>query len=1087
MDTPRPCPDAALLAAFIDGTLTGDERLAVVAHLAECPDCRAVTLTVVEFREVQALDHLWHAGSSLPPVPAVDHQAASEAPAARGPLRALAFAAGLSLAVLTAAAAIWPGWRAHQDGAPAGLADGRALEARLSGAPVPAPASALLRVRTVLPRTPRDAATARALGMAAIGAGRLDEAVANLALALATAPDAGVAIDLAAAHYERARRAGRADDLPAALDAAERAVTLDPARPEGWFNRALAISALGLRTQARAAWHAYLARESESGFAVEARARLAALPSSAAVEDWIDQRRGLLAGTAAAQTIVEHHHARTRQWFDAELLAQLVAAHHDDDRARQNELVGQMQAVAAAFEQYAGDRSFRATLQSLDEAGRRDAKGEWIAAHEAFLAVMAVVARGRFADAAAPLTRAAARLDAVGSPYALRARLEAAAADYYAGLFDATIAITHDVRRQAVARGFLLLEGRAAWLAGLAAFGQQDFATAQREYEAMRRIAEATFDVDAGVTASVLLANLHWMAGDAAAAWHHRVQAAGDLDRVQNATTRANFFLSAAGDALAGDHAGAALLFETALIESGPGLSPNAEVQARAQRARTWHRLRRMHEAHADLEAARQRLAAVEDLEARSRVDADVLAAEAEVWLASDPATAMVSAERALTLPVTAREPLRRARVSLLLAEAAIAAGRLDVADRAVSRGLDAFERFRALPSARFALGASEQAWGLYVKAMELALRRGDLTAAFGYGDRRREETTSPPGRPAPLPSLATVQQALAADTALVVLTQMREHLLVWVVRRDQVAHQQVALDAGRAAALVATHLTELHAGAVPAVSADLYDLTFAPVKAALAGARALMVIADRPYHRVAFAALWDRARARYLVEDHALTVVPSAARLLRAGGSASSLPAPRRAAYVAGPARETAPVPGAMAAGVVGIYGGDRAGARDAMSAARTLEDLTGHDVLHIAAPITGSDEFPAFARIVVEADVAARYFGAVTADRLVSRAAGARLVALDARSPEPADAATHGPWALAGNLSSAGVTVVMTPIAVDDNAALDRTWLAFHRHFAGGAGAADSVRQAQLDALAVGGRRLGPWATLTVFSPAR
>src|SRR5262245_17398543 len=60
MDARRPCPDSALLAAFLDGTLADYERTAVVTHLAECAQCRAVALTVVEFREVEALDEIWH-------------------------------------------------------------------------------------------------------------------------------------------------------------------------------------------------------------------------------------------------------------------------------------------------------------------------------------------------------------------------------------------------------------------------------------------------------------------------------------------------------------------------------------------------------------------------------------------------------------------------------------------------------------------------------------------------------------------------------------------------------------------------------------------------------------------------------------------------------------------------------------------------------------------------------------------------------------------------------------------------------------------------------------------------------------------
>lgn len=68
-DAQRPCPDAALLAAFLDGALDDYERTAVVSHLVECQQCRAVALTVVEFHEVQALDELWQAGGVPTPPP----------------------------------------------------------------------------------------------------------------------------------------------------------------------------------------------------------------------------------------------------------------------------------------------------------------------------------------------------------------------------------------------------------------------------------------------------------------------------------------------------------------------------------------------------------------------------------------------------------------------------------------------------------------------------------------------------------------------------------------------------------------------------------------------------------------------------------------------------------------------------------------------------------------------------------------------------------------------------------------------------------------------------------------------------------
>ncbi len=45
------CPNSETLAAFIDGHLQGEEREAVVAHLADCDGCREVFAGATEFRE----------------------------------------------------------------------------------------------------------------------------------------------------------------------------------------------------------------------------------------------------------------------------------------------------------------------------------------------------------------------------------------------------------------------------------------------------------------------------------------------------------------------------------------------------------------------------------------------------------------------------------------------------------------------------------------------------------------------------------------------------------------------------------------------------------------------------------------------------------------------------------------------------------------------------------------------------------------------------------------------------------------------------------------------------------------------------
>jgi CHAT domain-containing protein len=72
---------------------------------------------------------------------------------------------------------------------------------------------------------------------------------------------------------------------------------------------------------------------------------------------------------------------------------------------------------------------------------------------------------------------------------------------------------------------------------------------------------------------------------------------------------------------------------------------------------------------------------------------------------------------------------------------------------------------------------------------------------------------------------------------------------------------------------------------------AALYRLLIGPIAAELAGAEQVIIVPDRRLHTIPFAALYDTARGRYLVDDFAMSVAPSAAFVLR--GRASHALAP--------------------------------------------------------------------------------------------------------------------------------------------------------------------------------------------------
>jgi anti-sigma factor RsiW len=264
------CPEPEQLAAYIDGGLPPAERTTVERHLVGCADCRDVVGETV--RTVRDL-------------PSVIEVAPSR-------WKRLTVAGG----VLAAAAAVVLMVRLQQPslyyvpemaGLVKATGETRPITARLTGgfayAPPPSPtrgagsqasievAGAAEAVRAVAARTPTPSGDA-ALGVANVFLGDLPQAVVALRKAAASG-DSRILSDLSAVLLAEAERTGSNATAKEALDAADAAVR-DPNAPiEAFFNRALALEALP-SPDAPEAWRTYLARDSNSDWAAEARLHL---------------------------------------------------------------------------------------------------------------------------------------------------------------------------------------------------------------------------------------------------------------------------------------------------------------------------------------------------------------------------------------------------------------------------------------------------------------------------------------------------------------------------------------------------------------------------------------------------------------------------------------------------------------------------------------------------------------------------------------------------------------------------------------------------------------------------------------------
>jgi len=283
------CLDLALLASYIDGRVTPAERTSIEAHLARCEDCYFIFSETFHEQAAQAAPS---AGPDVNPAP-------KRWPRGWQMAAALAAAAAIVLAVQVYRTA-----RPRQDQAlvvalndlQAAAGPYRPFEARLSGTYPYRPPAAAVRSGLASSETPlavREAALKveqasqgrelgpeqrRALAVMYLTLRQPDRAADVAASLPQSTTDVSLLNDAAVAVLAR----GREGDAKQAQALLEQVVARDPNRAEGWFNLALAAEATGDLTRAREAWARYLAIDSSSPWAVEARGHMKQL--SAVVE-----------------------------------------------------------------------------------------------------------------------------------------------------------------------------------------------------------------------------------------------------------------------------------------------------------------------------------------------------------------------------------------------------------------------------------------------------------------------------------------------------------------------------------------------------------------------------------------------------------------------------------------------------------------------------------------------------------------------------------------------------------------------------------------------------------------------------------
>ncbi|HEX8172327.1 MAG TPA: CHAT domain-containing protein [Thermoanaerobaculia bacterium] len=1083
----RRCPDPEVLAAFVAGELSGDELKMTATHLLDCDDCTAIVREAARAAREERV---------VRPAAAEEHPASS-------PRRLTWWVAAAAAAI---AAVLYFTSRPQRGSAEIRLLvdaaprDARSIEPRLSGGFPWAPLRSSVRSRepqldagqmklvgaagAVLEHVRNDPtpAAVHAGAVAQLIAGRSREASERLAQVAPSATDARLWSDLAAAEYQAALQTDDVSHLADALAAADAALRVDPRLPEALFNRALIVERMGLREPARTAWTKYLEVDRHSEWAGEARQHLQKLAPAASFREELERHYGRLAGTpAVARALVQRYPQEARVWGQSEILSRWAHAHQSHDEAAARTHLRVAKEFGAELAARSGESLLSDAVDAIERASGV-AADELAAAHIQLREGEKAYKSGNPADAERRFRGAADAFARNGSPAALVAGALAANATYDQGRISEARQQLEALLRRAPA-AYIAQRAQVQWELGLVYGSAGRWGEAIRSLETSMASFERLNEKNYATNVCELLAEVYDRIGDPQKAWRYRSAAFQELGRVANQRLKIAVEAAANTAAIARNWPVSLSLLGLKLeLTHGPG-DEFTYFQTLLLRARIAGEMQQQATVQHELDLASAVLSRVSDAAHRERGRADQLAVEGLV--APSPREAVPLLTRAI-------EYHQRSGRRMFLPDLLLHRGRAWRALGDTTAAAADFERgIVELETQRQSLAAGDARWGIFTgaddlfrDAIALASRRGDTAAAFRYAERARARTLLESIGEAPA---ATTVAAPASATVIIEYALLPESVMIFVDRDGDVRLVEQMVDRRALVANVSDVLRDAEANDAARFrqsAARVYTALLAPVAREIAAAHTLVIVPDPALDGVPFAALVD-ASGRYVVEQHAVVVAPSAAVFTRLRARTRAERRDLHLLVVAGPstvegeltpltatAGETAAVMAEyVAAARLGDAGGDSAAFADRAANA---------DVIHFTGHAEGEPDGTA-------ALITGRTGG--DDDRLDAREIArlhlkrTRTVVLAACNTARGQRTGEGTMSVARAFLAAGVpSVVATLWPIDDGAA-GAFFPRLHHHLAHGLAPADALRATQLEWIHHHDAPPGMWAAVQII----
>jgi CHAT domain-containing protein len=727
-----------------------------------------------------------------------------------------------------------------------------------------------------------------AAGIAHLLVGQLSEAVNEIEEASRRAPlNAAIWNDLAATRYEQSTEVYGFDRLPAALAAVDHALRLAPAMSEARFNRALILTRLGLRGDARDAWHDSLMGDGDANWLAEARRRMRETAASAG-EPSFSSELALALGPSevALRELVRRRPQDARTLGETLILAAWADAAARDDAASAERELRKARRIGAALAATNGDRLLADVVQSIDSApaaSRRYAK--LVAAHRAYRDSREHYSQS-LAGSDSDLTHSANLFASVHSPMAQVALYYSANAAFDRNHVERAHTLLDRVLREIDVSRYPSLSAGAEKENGLY-YGFRGMWTASIVHlERARSIFARLGETGNAAFTDAIIGEVHDRIGRFDEGWRHRSAALAVLTgRPPDGRFVAVLGGAIHAEILRSDYDSALSLLRIGLDHAVRVGNAELTTEMIVRQARVSLAEGNGDDAAAALHRARTAATAVADKRMRTRVTAEIALVEGESLRRRNPRRAVSKLTSAISLYEANGFGMFLPPAYLQRGLSHRACGETTAALADFQRGLNEIERQRANVALDLRATLFDTVPDLVAETVDLLLARHRKNEAFGVVERARARTLIEALgrlRGAPETTGDAVAAVLPANAAVIEYAFLPRGVAVFCIRRDGVTVDRLTADPvalrDRIALFANAIIDRRPIDEVQQRSSELYATLIMPIENRLAGASTIFIVPDRSLCAMPFAALFDRRRRQYLIEERRIVISPSAA-----------------------------------------------------------------------------------------------------------------------------------------------------------------------------------------------------------------